>query len=135
MFEVLCIGTVQFYPIFPSAMYIILPHVLLSNVFLIFNLLFLKMLVKKNLVDNYIFTQSFWTCQSVNYEESITQRYSLQSTEAATRGVLWNLVLWKSEVFLEISQNSQESTSARVSFFNLKRDSDPGVFLWILWNF
>ena len=32
------------------------------------------------------------------------------STEAATRGVLWK------KVFLEISQNSQENTCARVSF-------------------
>ena len=31
-------------------------------------------------------------------------------TEAATRGVLYN------KVFLEISQNSQENTCARVSF-------------------
>ena len=43
------------------------------------------------------------------------------------------------KVFLEISQNSQENTCARVSFFNkvadlrpatlLKRDSGTGVFL------
>ena len=61
-------------------------------------------------------------------------------------------VLWFSEavsrrcsgkkVFLKISQNSQENTCARVSFLNkvtclrpAKRDSDTGVFLWILRNF
>ena len=40
-------------------------------------------------------------------------------TEAFTRGVLWK------KVFLEISQNSQENTCARVSF----------NFLWLLGNF
>ena len=35
---------------------------------------------------------------------------SSKSVEAATRGVLWK------EVFLEISQNSQENNCARVSF-------------------
>ena len=43
------------------------------------------------------------------------------------------------KVFLEISQNSQENTCARVpfliNFLYLKRDSGKGVFLWILWNF
>ena len=48
------------------------------------------------------------------------------------------------EVFLEISQNSQENTCAKVSFLRfqvsglqlyLKRDSGTGVFLWILLNF
>ena len=58
---------------------------------------------------------------------------SILSTEAATRAVLWK------KVFLEISQNSQENTCARVSFFNKvaglclqlnkKRDSGTGVFL------
>ena len=48
-------------------------------------------------------------------------------------------------MLLEISQNSQESTCARASFLMKmqasglqlysKRDSDTGVFLWILWNF
>ena len=48
------------------------------------------------------------------------------------------------KVFLEISQNSQENTCARVSFLiklqpsalwlYLKRDSGAGVFLWILWS-
>ena len=48
-------------------------------------------------------------------------------------------------VFLEISQNSQENTCARVSFLiklrasglqlYLKRDPDTGVFLRILQNF
>ena len=35
---------------------------------------------------------------------------SFQYSEAVTRGVLWK------NVFLEISQNSQENTCARVSF-------------------
>ena len=35
------------------------------------------------------------------------------------------------KVFLEISQNSQENTCARVPFFIKKRDSGKGVFLWI----
>ena len=49
------------------------------------------------------------------------------------------------KVFLEISQNSQENTCAKVSFFiklqasglqlYQKRDPGTGVFLWILWNF
>ena len=52
-------------------------------------------------------------------------------------------------MFLEISQNSQENTCARVSFFNkvadacarvsflnkVAGDSNTGVFLWILRNF
>ena len=59
-------------------------------------------------------------------------------TEATT------VVLWK-KVFLKISQNSQESTFARVSFLIKlqalglqlyeKRDSGVAVFLWILRNF
>ena len=36
----------------------------------------------------------------------------MQTPEVATRGVLCK------KVFLEISQNSQENTCARVSFFN-----------------
>ena len=43
--------------------------------------------------------------------EAVVQRYSVK------------------KVFLTILENSQEDTSARVSF------SDTGVFLWILWNF
>ena len=43
-------------------------------------------------------------------------------------------VLWKKE-FLEISQNSQENTCARVSFLIKLQTSGTGVFLWILWNF
>ena len=44
------------------------------------------------------------------------------------------------KVLLKISQNSQENTCARVSFFKdlqlyQKRDSDTSVFLWILRNF
>ena len=49
------------------------------------------------------------------------------------------------KVFLKISQNSRENTSARVYFLiklqawglqlYRKRDSDTGVFLWILRNF
>ena len=39
------------------------------------------------------------------------------------------------KMFLEISQNSQENTSARVSFFNKVADSGTDVFLWILQNF
>ena len=49
------------------------------------------------------------------------------------------------KVFLEISQNSQEKTCARVSFLIKlqssdlqifkKRNSDTGVFLLILWKF
>ena len=48
------------------------------------------------------------------------------------------------KVFLEISQNKQENTCARVSFLikfqalglhrYQKRDSGTGVFPWILWN-
>ena len=64
---------------------------------------------------------------------------ALQNTEAAARGVLCK------KVILEISQNSQEITCARVSFFKKlqawglqlyqKRDSGTGAFFWILWNF
>ena len=58
-------------------------------------------------------------------------------TEAAT-GVLWEKLL------LEISQNWQENTCARVSFLIksqakactfIKKDPDTDVFLWILRNF
>ena len=54
-------------------------------------------------------------------------------------------VFCKKKVFLDISQNSQENTCARVSFsiklqaldlqLYLKRDSGTGVFLWVLQNF
>ena len=39
------------------------------------------------------------------------------------------------EVFLEVSQNSQENTCARGLQLYWKRDSSTGVFLWILQNF
>ena len=48
-------------------------------------------------------------------------------TEAATRGVL------SKNVFLEISQNSQEKSCARVSF--LIKLQVSGVFLWVSRNF
>ena len=51
-----------------------------------------------------------------------------QFSEAATGGVLLK------KVFLEISQNSQENTCARV-FFNKVTGQGTGVFLWILGNF
>ena len=38
-----------------------------------------------------------------------SDQYNVKSAEAATRGVLYK------KVFLEISQNSQENTTARVS--------------------
>ena len=59
-------------------------------------------------------------------------------TETATRYGLWK------KLFLEILQNSQKNTCARVSFLMklqakpatlLKKDSGTGVFLWILQNF
>ena len=63
----------------------------------------------------------------------------LADPEAATRGVLWK------KVFLEIPQNLQEKTSARISFLiNLqawglqlyyKSDSGTEAFLLILRNF
>ena len=46
--------------------------------------------------------------------------------EAATAGALWK------KMFLKVSQNSQENTCARVSYW--KKDSGAGVFLWNLWN-
>ena len=51
--------------------------------------------------------------------------------EAATRFVRWE------KMFLEISQNSQENTSARTSFLIQLQawDSGTGVFLWVLRNF
>ena len=45
-----------------------------------------------------------------------------QNTEAATESAL------QEKVFLEISQNSQESTSARISFFN--KVAGPGLQLY-----
>ena len=63
----------------------------------------------------------------------------IERAEVTTGAVLLKKVFWK------ISQNSQENTCARVSFFNkvaglkpatlLKRDSGTGVFLSILRNF
>ena len=68
----------------------------------------------------------------------------------------WTFAIWKlfaffiyqkqpPEVFLEISQISQENTCVRASFLiklqtsglqlYSKTDSGTGVFLWILWNF
>ena len=52
--------------------------------------------------------------------------------------ILIEAVVWRcsvKKVFLEISQNSQENTCARVSFFYYKRDSVTGAFLWILRSF
>ena len=49
--------------------------------------------------------------------EAVTQKYSVK------------------KVFLQISQNSQENTCARVSFLMKLQASDIGVFLWILRNF
>ena len=50
--------------------------------------------------------------------------------EAAIRGVLWK------KMFLEISQNSQENTCARVSLLiKFKKETLAQVFLWILRNF
>ena len=37
------------------------------------------------------------------------------------------------EVLLEISHNPKKNTCVGVSF--IKKDSDPDLFLWILWNF
>ena len=45
-----------------------------------------------------------------NYSEYALQRLYIEKLEVATRGVLWE------KLFLEISQNSQENTCARVSF-------------------
>ena len=63
----------------------------------------------------------------------------IKRAEVTTGAVLLKKAFWK------ISQNSQENTCARVSFFNkvaglkpatlLKRDSGTGVFLSILRNF
>ena len=74
---------------------------------------------------------------SVVSSSSLFNRF--QGTEAVTGGVLWK------KLFLEISQNSQENTSARVSFLVKlqawsrqlcqKRHPGTGVFLWILQNF
>ena len=55
--------------------------------------------------------------------------------------VAWRCSLEK--MFLKISQNLQENTSARVSFLikvqvatlSKKKDSGKGFILWILWNF
>ena len=49
---------------------------------------------------------SIW-CVIINFEQI---SHLVVLSEAATRGVLWK------EVFLEISQNSQENTCTRVSF-------------------
>ena len=71
-----------------------------------------------------------------NLPSDVEQINNLVESEAATRGVL--LI----KVSLEISQNSQKNTCARVSFLIKlqawglkKRDSGTGVFLWILPNF
>ena len=45
-----------------------------------------------------------------NYSEYALQRLYIQTLETATRGALWE------KLFLEIFQNSQENTCARVSF-------------------
>ena len=53
-----------------------------------------------------------WFALQINELTSIWQRHaSWRSWETATRGVLWQMV------FLEISQNSQENTCVRGSFF------------------
>ena len=55
----------------------------------------------------------------------------MEKSEAATKYIL------REKVFLEISQNSQENTCARVPFLIKLQawDSCTGVLLWILWNF
>ena len=59
----------------------------------------------------------FWLFQNKNYCCCCSY---LDWSEVATRGVLWK------KVFLEISQNSQETTCSRVSFFNIKLQP-PGL--------
>ena len=51
-----------------------------------------------------------------------TESKNKRPSEAATRGVLWK------KVFLEISQNSQENTCARVSFLIKLHASDLQVY-------
>ena len=85
----------------------------------------------------------FFSWQTLSKEISIqhiNNKGTILTSEAATGGLMYEKVL-----FLEIWQNSQENTCAKVSFIiklqawglqlYLKRDSDAGVFLWILRNF
>ena len=60
-----------------------------------------------------------WGKKKVNSFLSLSQMQFIYipEVEAATRGVLWK------KVFLEISQNSQENTGARVSFLIKLEDS------------
>ena len=54
----------------------------------------------------------------MGHAEAVTQRCSVKN------------------LFIEISQNSQQNTCGRVVFASLsKRNTGTGVFFWILWNF
>ena len=73
-----------------------------------------------------IFCNSIWTALS---NLSVSRRSKFSSLSSHQRCSV-------KKVFLEISQNSQENTCARVSFLiKLQASgSGTGVFLWILWN-
>ena len=76
---------------------------------------------------------------SRNFLKKKQKQKQKQKTKAATGGVLLE------KMFLEISQNLQESACARVSFLiklhvsglqlYLKRNPGTGVLLWIWQNF
>ena len=97
-------------------------------------------LLKKSLMENFIFcavTKRTSSPKLKNQDERETILLSslpiLLIREAITGGVL------PEKMFLEISQNPQKNTCARVSFLitlqAYKRVSGTGFFLWILRNF
>ena len=63
---------------------------------------------------------------SVVWSSSLFNRF--QATEAVTGGVLWK------KLFLEISQNSQENTCARVSFFRKVAGLRPTIYQKRHWH-
>ena len=100
---------------------------------------FLVWFFTKNLLMQwYEFKKSLKHRFMVQTYHKTSMNLSCTSREAATGGVLWK------KLFLKISQYSQENTCVGVSFNKtaglkpckfLKRDSNVGVFLWILRNF
>ena len=86
------------------------------------------------LFKNYV-TQNFWTLTSCDSWSAHVVRVRIRGLSSILQEVFYK------KGFLEISQNSQKNTCARVSFFNevaglsLKRGSGTDVFRWFLQNF
>ena len=107
------------------------------------------------LLCNWYFTRPFYISMSFTIFDtiSLTLRINIDSRLILIVGhrccILWNLKVDQiseaiaqscsvKKLFLTISQNSQKTPVSEFLFDNvarlLKRNSDTGIFLWILWN-